>query len=104
MPQIILMQRLIKNFSIENTKSAYLALSPIEKWQYVHGINLTLLRNFGVEYTNANYKPNTTTMLPIAIQFDYWILLCYTLFYYRSEPLRALVSTPSIGIYVPVKY
>lgn len=77
-------------------------MSPIQKWQYVHDINRVMLRNFGVEYTDANYKPNMATLLPIAIQFDYWILLCYTLFYYRSDPLTALVSTPSIGIYVPV--
>lgn len=83
-------------------KSVYLAKSPIEKWQYVHKINTFLLKMFGVEYTNAKYKPNFTSMLPISIQLDYWILLCYTVFYYRNEPVIALVPTPSVGIYVPV--
>lgn len=77
-------------------------MSPMEKWQCIHKINQFLLKMFGVDYTNAMYKSNFNTLLPLFIQFDYWILLCYTLFYYRNEPLVALVPTPSVGIYVPV--
>lgn len=77
-------------------------MSPIEKWQFIHKIHRFLLKMFGVEGTRADYKPNINTLLPISIMFDYWMLLLYTLFHYRNEPLIALVSTPSIGIYAPV--
>lgn len=87
---------------LKNVKQNFAAMTPLEKWKFVRKIHWFLLRVVGVEFMDRNYRISIRSTIPIYLQANYYILLVYTLFYYRYKPLKGLIATPALGFYVPV--
>lgn len=78
-------------------------MNPFEKWIFIRELHSTVLKIVGAQFMDQNYRIHLNTCLPIFIQFNYYSLLFYTLFYYRNEPQRALMATPIMGFFIPVR-
>lgn len=89
-------------FSFKTIKQNYMRKSPYEKWYFIRNIHATLVKLVGVDVMNDNFKVNIRTLIPIYVEVNYLCLLTYTLIYYRNEPFKALIATPSMGILIPV--
>lgn len=87
---------------LKNIKHNFSSQSPLEKWKFFRQIHFILLRLIGLEFMDENYKMNIKTLIPIYLEVKYYVLLIYTLYHYRNEPFKALISTLFVGIFVPV--
>lgn len=86
----------------ERSKIEYLAKSPLDKWRFIHQINLYLLNMVGAGFMDVNYKIQWKTWIPMYLGLNYFSLMFYTCYYYYHEPVKALQSTVITGIMVPV--
>lgn len=90
-------------YRLKSIKLTYSSKSPLEKWYSVRQLNYYLLKVVGVHFMDPNYKVDITTLVPIYIAFNYYALMIYTCCYYRHNLYRALISTPALGTFVPVR-
>lgn len=89
-------------FRLKNLKREYLAKTPLEKWRYICGINAGLGKIIGCDYVALNYKLSWRSFVPVPILLDYFISCLYTMYSFRDDPVRSLMSTPVIAIIIPV--
>lgn len=85
-----------------NIKKAYSAMNPLEKWEFFRQIHCKLLQVVGVHFMDDKYKIHINTIFPIYLQLNYYILMVYTLFFYRNDLFHALISTTALGFFIPV--
>lgn len=76
--------------------------TPIAKWESVRRFNSFLLKYVGCEIFEDGYKIHFETWIPMYIALNYFLLLLYTLYYYRQDFFKAMQPTPTIGQVVPV--
>lgn len=79
-----------------------MAKSPLEKWLFYRRIHSGLLKIIGVEFMEEDYRINALTFIPIFMQVLYYILMIYSMYYYRNQPKIAILSTILIGFFIPV--
>lgn len=87
-----------------NWKINYLNKSPYQKWAYVFEIHRWLGSCIGCDFMDSYYKVSLNTWLPAIILADYFILMVYTLWYFRHDMFRGLMATPANGLIFPVSY
>lgn len=86
----------------KSLKSDYLSGSPREKWKLVRNASSYAFSFIGLEVLDPNFKLWWFSYISV-FGFFYTIILCaYTSWYYRSEPLKGLLYTPSLTIMIPV--
>lgn len=83
-------------------KRSFLAKRPHEKWMFIRQIHYHMCKVVGVEFMKCNYKMNINTIIPLYLQVDYYVLLVYSMFYYKNEPIKVLMATTILGFFIPV--
>lgn len=86
----------------KNQKDDFLAKNPRQKWLTVRRVKFFLLKFIGVQFMESDYKLHLQTLIPAYLLLNFFTLLLYTAYYYRSELFRALQATPVSGIIIPV--
>lgn len=93
--------RMIQQYKIQ--KKEYLNLSPREKWHFVRKIGVFFLTLTGVPHVlDPHQKINWSSCLSTIAGIDVFISFLYTIWYYFSNPIKACLFIPLLGIYVPV--
>lgn len=83
-------------------KQKFMLKTPREKWELVRDINASSLQFVGCEMMLKDYKLSWRSVIPGYLGLNYVISMLYALYYYRSNPLKAMQSTPLLAIIVPV--
>ena len=86
----------------KKVKQNYLAKNPRQKWLYVRNLNALTVKFIGCQFMETNFKLRIESFIPMYLAVNYFTLLLYTLYYYRTEPFRALQAIPPSGFFIPV--
>lgn len=95
------MFKLIFN-KFKNFEKDYSSKTPLQKWQFIRSINIFILSFVGCGIMDSRFKLNLNSAIPSFLGTNYFGLMFYTLYHYRYEPLKALQSTPLLGLVIPV--
>lgn len=87
---------------LKNIKENFLLKNPYQKWSMVRSAATFFLKMVGCHVTDPNYKKTIVTGIPVYFGISFFVLLFYTIYYYRHKPLKALEPTPMISIMFPV--
>lgn len=103
-PQIISMILTMFNFlnKFHKLKKKFISKTPQQKWKSVRSVNIFLLGFVGCDIMDPNFIFNLKSFIPTYLAINYICLMFYTLYYYRYNPLKAMQSTPLMGLVVPV--
>lgn len=58
-----------------------------------------MAKYIGCDFVEDDYQVTSRTWIPS----DYVILMMYTLYYFRNDPIRGLMGTPATGLIFPVR-
>lgn len=89
---------------LKNLKQEYLAKDPLGKWRFISEITMSLAKHIGCNFADEDYKLTLRTLLPAIVVIYYVVLLIYSMYSFRNDPLRVLMSTPAVGIIFSVCY
>lgn len=83
-------------------KEDYLKRSPRGKWLFVRSIGILFLKIGGVDILNPNFKVWWYSFVPAFIFIDLFASFAYTLWFYKDDPIRGVLSVPIFGVIIPV--
>lgn len=86
----------------KSLKSDYLSLTPREKWKVVRNALSVAFSCIGLKVFDPNFELRWYSYISAFTCVYAMTLFPYTIWYYRSEPIKALSYTPYLAILIPV--
>lgn len=86
-------------YIFSNITKKFLTKSPREKSLFFRKCISSTLGAYGCNFLD---KQSTWGVIPAILQFHYFAIMIYTIFYYRNDPVEAVKATSGLGLYLPV--